>query len=56
MPYKDILSAEEYGDLKSVVEPGFQLLLSPDPITDKIKKVLKDENYKFTFEDIVVKK
>ena len=23
---------------------------------DKIKKVLKDENYKFTFEDIVVKK
>lgn len=46
MPYKDVLSAEEYGDLKSVVEPGFQLLLSPDSITDKIKKVLKDFNDK----------
>ena len=44
MPYKDVLSAEEYGELKSVIEPGFQLLLSPDPVTEKIKNVLKDFN------------
>ena len=44
MPYKDVLSAEEYGNLKSVIEPGLQLILSPDPITNKIKKVLKDFN------------
>ena len=44
MPYKDVLSAEEYGDLKAVVDPGLQLLLSPNPITEKIKKVLKDFN------------
>tara|TARA_R110000803_G_scaffold24702_8_gene59346 strand:- start:349 stop:690 length:342 start_codon:yes stop_codon:yes gene_type:complete len=44
MPYKDVLSAEEYGDLKSVIEPGYQLVLSPDPITQKIKNVLKDFN------------
>ena len=44
MPYKDVLSAEEYGNLKSVIEPGLQLILSPDPITNKIRKVLKDFN------------
>tara|TARA_R100001377_G_scaffold35954_2_gene19957 strand:+ start:170 stop:511 length:342 start_codon:yes stop_codon:yes gene_type:complete len=44
MPYKDVLSAAEYGELKSIIEPGYQLLLSPNPITDKIINALKDFN------------
>ena len=48
MPYRDILSAEKYGELKPVLEPGYQLILSPAPTIQKIKRVLKnftDDDY-----------
>ena len=44
MPYKDFLSAEKYGELKPVLEPGYQLILSPAPTVTKIKRVLKNFN------------
>ena len=48
MPYKDILSAEEYGELVSIIEPGYQLYISPEPIVEKVRVALKnfnDEDY-----------
>jgi hypothetical protein len=44
MPYKDILSAEEYGELVSIIEPGYQLYISPEPIVEKVRSVLKNFN------------
>ena len=46
MPNRDILSAEKYGDLVPILPPGYQLILSPGPTVQKIKKVLKDFNDK----------
>ena len=43
MPYRDILSAEEYGELVSIIEPGYQLY-----IVEKVRVALKnfnDEDY-----------
>ena len=48
MPYKDILSAEAYGELVSIIEPGYQLYISPEPIVEKVRVALKnfnDEDY-----------
>ena len=48
MPYRDILSAEEYGELVSIIEPGYQLYISPEPIVEKVRSALKnfnDEDY-----------
>mgnify|MGYP003658880986 FL=1 len=48
MPYRDILSAEEYGELVSIIEPGYQLYISPEPIVEKVRVALKnfnDEDY-----------
>ena len=48
MPYRDILSAEEYGELVSIIEPGYQLYISPKPIVEKVRVALKnfnDEDY-----------
>ena len=44
MPYKDILSAEEYGELVSIIEPGYQLYISPEPIVEKVRSALKNFN------------
>ena len=44
MPYKDILSAEKYGELKSIIDPGYQLYLSPGPIVSKMRRILKNFN------------
>jgi len=44
MPNRDILSAEQYGELVPVLPPGYQLILSPGPTVAKIKRVLKDFN------------
>ena len=44
MPYKDILSAEKYGELKSIVEPGLNIYFSPAPIVTKMRRVLKNFN------------
>ena len=44
MPNRDILSAEKYGELVPILPPGYQLILSPGPTVQKIKKVLKDFN------------
>ena len=44
MPYKDILSAEKYGELKSIIYPGYQLYLSPGPIVSKMRRILKNFN------------
>ena len=46
MPNIDILSAEKYGELVPILPPGYQLILSPGPTVQKIKKVLKDFNDK----------
>ena len=42
MPYKDILSAEEYGKLVPLIPPGFQLLLSSDSVVQQLQDGLKD--------------
>ena len=44
MPYRDILSAEEYGELVSIIEPGYQLYISPEPIVEKVRSALKNFN------------
>ena len=44
MPYKDILSAEKYGELKPIVEPGLNIYFSPAPIVSKMRQVLKNFN------------
>ena len=44
MPYKDILSAEKYGKLKPIVEPGLNIYFSPAPIVSKMRQVLKNFN------------
>ena len=44
MPYKDILSAEAYGKLVSIIEPGYQLYISPKPIVEKVREALKNFN------------
>ena len=41
MPYKDILSAEEYGKLVPLIPPGFQLLLSSDSVVQQLQDGLK---------------
>ena len=46
MPNRDILISEKYGDLVPILPPGYQLILSPGPTVQKIKKVLKDFNDK----------
>ena len=44
MPYKDILSAEKYGELKPIVEPGLNIYFSPAPIVSKMRRILKNFN------------
>ena len=44
MPYKAILSAEKYGELKPIIEPGYQLYLSPSPIVSKMRRILRNFN------------
>ena len=44
MPYKDIRSAEKYGELKPIVAPGLNIYFSPAPIVSKMRDVLKNFN------------
>ena len=43
-PYISVLSAEEYGEIVTLVESGSQIMFSPQPAIRKLKRKLKDFN------------
>jgi len=44
MPGKNIVGAAKFGDMKALVEPNSQIMLSPAPTVRKMKNKLKDFN------------
>ena len=43
-PYISVLSAEEYGQIETLIESGSQIMFSPQPAIRKLKRKLKDFN------------